>query len=182
MRWKFRRLSSCLSGATANTDNNNLVTIPFNNTDLLAHVDEQGNKWVAVRPICEGMGMDWSGQVKKLNNNPKFSCGDMSTTGSDSKTYKMKALPIKQVNTWLSEINASRCKESIRPAILQYQAECMDVLYSYWNEGAAVNMHKVEEKVESGESEKSSYWNTVSLRSNRKIYIMYNLKISLRCT
>lgn len=112
----------------------NQVVINFNNTDILATVDKNGTKWIAVRPICEGMGIWWQTQQKKLRKNSKFNCSPMTTVGADGKTREMLALPITQVHTWLSEINPMRCKEDIRPAILKYQKECMDVLYSYWEE------------------------------------------------
>jgi antirepressor protein len=44
--------------------------------------------------IVENMGLDWPGQYTKLlSQRAKFSCCDISTTGTDGKTYEMLAMP-----------------------------------------------------------------------------------------
>lgn len=53
--------------------------------DTLITLEKDGEHYVAVRPIVENMGLDWKVQHRKLVDNPKFSCGHMTTTGKDGK-------------------------------------------------------------------------------------------------
>ena len=45
----------------------NIQTINFNNQQLLT-VEKDGVKYVAVKPICENLGLDWSSQKKRVNH------------------------------------------------------------------------------------------------------------------
>ncbi len=49
-----------------------LQTVTFNNTDLATFM-HNNEPYVAMRPIVEGMGLDWARQTTKLKE-PKFSC------------------------------------------------------------------------------------------------------------
>ena len=43
----------------------NIQTIEFNNQQLLT-VEKDGIKYVAVKPICENLGLDWASQFTKI--------------------------------------------------------------------------------------------------------------------
>ena len=43
----------------------NIQMINFNNQQLLT-VEKDGIKYVAVKPICENLGLDWSSQKKRI--------------------------------------------------------------------------------------------------------------------
>jgi hypothetical protein len=112
-------------------------TITFNNTELLAVSDKTGQKWVAAKPICLGMGLAWNGQHVKLKADPKYRYADIYTPDARGCEQKHFCLPFEQLNGWLFSINTNKCKKTIRPAIIKYQQECMNALYDYWNNGAA---------------------------------------------
>lgn len=107
--------------------------------DTLITLEKDGEQYVAVRPIVENMGIDWSGQQKKLTENEKFSCRHISTTGKDGKNYQMLCIPVKKLNGWLFSINPERVRAEVRPIVEQYQEECFAVLHDYWHKGVAVN-------------------------------------------
>lgn len=44
---------------------NPITIIPFYNQELVA-VDKDGQKYVALKPICENIGIDWSGQRQRI--------------------------------------------------------------------------------------------------------------------
>jgi hypothetical protein len=103
-------------------------------------IEKDGIEYVAMRPIVEGIGLDWAGQQKKLSNNKdKFSCRDMSTTGSDGKTYKMLCIPLKKLNGYLFSINADKVKSEIKNKVVIYQEECFAVLHDYFHNGYSLN-------------------------------------------
>lgn len=116
----------------------NVATVNFKG-DTLITLEKDGEHYVAVRPIVENMGLEWSGQQKKLISTPKFSCVDIYTTGKDGKNYKMLCVPVRKLNGWLFSINPEKVRADIRHIVEQYQEECFTVLHDYWHKGVAVN-------------------------------------------
>jgi hypothetical protein len=75
----------------------------------LATFEQDGERWVALRPVVEGMGLDWSGQRAKLAaQRERFSCGDIPTTGADGKRYEMSCIPLRRYPMWLATINPAK--------------------------------------------------------------------------
>ena len=111
----------------------NIQTINFNNQQLLT-VEKDGIKYVAVKPICENLGLDWSSQRTKIKDNHILGSVMViiTTTGSDNKNYEMSCLPIDYINGWLFTINPNKVSEEIRPVVLYYQRECYKALLAHW--------------------------------------------------
>jgi hypothetical protein len=127
-----------MNSVTQNTTiSNEVVAVKFYD-DTLITLEKEGEHYVAVRPIVENMGLDWTTQAQKLKS-PKFSCGHIPTTGKDGKTYNMLCIPVKKLNGWLFSINPEKVRADIRPIVEQYQEECFTVLHDYWHKGVAVN-------------------------------------------
>jgi DNA-binding MarR family transcriptional regulator len=113
-----------------------LISIPFRGNTLFL-VEHHGQPYTPMRPIVEGMGLNWKSQYARLRNDPRFSCGDITTTGSDGKRYKMVCLPLRKLFGWLMTINPNRVREDLRQRIIEYQNECDDALWNYWTQGVA---------------------------------------------
>lgn len=103
-----------------------------NNVDI--QIIENGEKRVAVKPICEALGIAFEGQFSKLKNDPKWSSTVMLsiTVGADKKQREMLTIPMKKVFGWLYSINANNVKPEARESLLRYQEECNDALYNYF--------------------------------------------------
>lgn len=125
---------------------NNKLYIPFDGKKLIA-VEHDEQIYVAMRPIVEGIGLDWKVQHRKLVSSKKFSYGHMTTTGEDGKQYQMLCIPLKKLNGWLFSVNPEKVKESIRDTLIAYQEECFVVLYDYWHRGEAIR-EKVQAELE----------------------------------
>ncbi|HFU4534325.1 TPA: phage antirepressor N-terminal domain-containing protein [Yersinia enterocolitica] len=94
-----------------------------------------GVAYVAMRPIVENIGIDWSGQMAKLKNQrDKFGCRDISTP-SKGGMQKMLCIPLRKLNGWLFSINPEKVRSDIRDKLIQYQEECFTVLHEYWTKG-----------------------------------------------
>lgn len=115
-------------------------------------VDFHGNKlisilvdevpYVAVKPICEAIGVDAEAQRVRIARHPVLSSVAFVTkaTGSDGKSYDMLMFPLDKLNGFLFGINANRIQNpEVRERLIQYQSECFDVLADYWQKGVAVN-------------------------------------------
>ena len=113
---------------------NNFKTIPFHGSNFCT-VEQNGIPHVAIKPVCEHIGLDWHSQRKRIHRNDVLNSVAVITTSTakDGKSYQALALPIKYLNGWLFGISTKRIKDSeIRAKIITYQKECYDVLYNYW--------------------------------------------------
>lgn len=95
---------------------------------------ENGDKRIAVKPICDILGVADEPQVRKLKTDPKFSSTTtlMVAVGADGKQREMVTIPFKKVFGWLYSINANNVKEEARATLIRYQEECNDALYNYF--------------------------------------------------
>lgn len=108
-----------------------------------------GVAYVAMRPLVENIGIDWTGQSVKLRNQrDKFNCRDISMVAADGKLRQLLCLPLKKLNGWLFSINPEKVRSDIRDKLIQYQEECFTVLHDYWNRGVAVNPRKAKTTVD----------------------------------
>jgi hypothetical protein len=117
------------------------ITVPFHGNDLYV-VNHNGEPYTPMRPIIDGMGLTFQGQVEKLKS--RFSKGVreiiIPTAGGPQK---MLCLQLRKLAAWLATIQPNKVKPEIRDTVIQYQDECDDVLYDYWTKGTAVNPRKV---------------------------------------
>ena len=112
----------------------NIQTINFNNQQLLT-VKKDGIKYVAVKPICENLGLDWSSQKKRIERDNVLNSVMviMTIVAEDGKNREMVCLPIDYINGFLFGIDTSRVSEEIRPLVLYYKRECYKALFEFWN-------------------------------------------------
>lgn len=117
-----------------------------NNISLQVVADER-EQLVAVKPVCEILGVSYQGQMEKLNTHPIFSSVIKMnlTTGADGKTYEMVCIPFRYFAGWLFSIHPDKVKEEARDAIMNFQLKCNDVLYEYFFRHADFAIKKQEE-------------------------------------
>lgn len=99
-------------------------------------VIENGEKRVAVKPICEALGVSIQGQLERLKSDPILSSTVKTsfTVGADKKEREMITIPFKFVFGWLFRIDSRNVKEEARESVLRYQLECYDALYNHFTE------------------------------------------------
>ena len=120
---------------------NDIVEIPFHNDTLIAHRSEDGDVFVALRPICNSMGIDFSGQLQKMKRQPWATVGELHTVGADGKTRDMTSVNRKTLTMWLATIDAGRLKyEHARRNLIVYRKEAAEALDKYFNEGGAIRV------------------------------------------
>lgn len=124
---------------------NSIAIIEAVNTTSLAFHGQQiitamaaGMAYVAMKPVVEGIGLDWKSQYRKLlNQADKFGCGHM-TIPTKGGLQQMLCLPLKKLNGWLFSINPAKVRDDIRDRLVRYQEECFTALHDYWTKGSAV--------------------------------------------
>ena len=107
------------------------IVIPFRGWNLIAWLSQQGaDTRIAVKPICEAIGIAWTSQYLKLKNDPKFNCYDHHHSSADGKQRVMLTLPAKEIQGWLFSIHSGKVRKDIRPLLLEFQKHCFDVIYA----------------------------------------------------
>ncbi len=117
------------------------ITVPFYNDELYV-VEYNDEPHVPMRPIVEGMGLDWKSQLIKLRQRFKSTVVEIPMVAADGKMRDMVSLPLRKLAGWLQTIYPNKVKPEIKDNVIRYQDECDDVLYDYWTKGIAINPRK----------------------------------------
>jgi hypothetical protein len=110
----------------------------INNQGIVIVIDEDGQKFVPVKPICEALGVDYSSQLQRIKDD-EILCSTMglsTTVGADGKDRKMATIPLKYVFGWIFSISAKNVKEEAKQNLILYKVICYDALYNYFTEHA----------------------------------------------
>lgn len=118
-----------------------LTQIPFHDTTIYTTAD---GAYVALRPVCDSLGLDFSGQLQRLQHQSWATVGVTPTVAADGKTREMTVIDRRTFTMWLATIDTSRVKnERTRELVRIYQCEAADALDQYFHEGIAVNPRAV---------------------------------------
>lgn len=120
---------------------NTLISVQFHGQTLVT-TQHNGEPHVAMRPIVEGIGLNWKAQYDRIQRDDVLKTTVVMTTmvAEDGKQRELVCLPLKFLNGWLFGIDTARLKPALREAVNTYKRECYDALYRYWTEGAAHNL------------------------------------------
>lgn len=112
------------------------IKVPFHGATLYV-VDHNGEPYTPLKPIVEGIGLDWARQYRKVT-------ADMVRWGIAVKAIPSRGgkqeaacIPLRKLAGWLMTLHPSRVKPELRDKITAYQNECDDALWKYWSEGTA---------------------------------------------
>ncbi|MBG6029162.1 phage antirepressor N-terminal domain-containing protein [Proteus mirabilis] len=146
------------------------INVPFHGNNLCV-VNYNGEPYVPMKPIVEGMGLTWQSQFEKLKQ--RFSKGITEIViPSKGGEQSMLCLALRKLAGWLHTISPNKVKPEIRDKVIKYQEECDDVLYEYWTTGEVKKKHK------STVQERNPLKNAVNLLVSKK-GIMYPEAYSL---
>lgn len=108
----------------------NEVNIPYTYVD--------GVCWLAVKPICEALGVDFDRQIRRLKGHrifgPATAVQPLQVPGDQSR--KMVCLSEEFIYGWLFSINSNS------EQLVKYQIECNHVLYNHFR-GAITRRSKL---------------------------------------
>ncbi|HGN2048529.1 TPA: phage antirepressor N-terminal domain-containing protein [Proteus mirabilis] len=147
------------------------INVPFHGNNLYV-VNYNGQPYVPMKPIVDGMGMDWASQFTKLKQKFKSTIAEITMVAEDGKERNMICLALRKLAGWLHTISPNKVKPEIRDKVIKYQEECDDVLYEYWTTGEVKKKHK------STVQERNPLKNAVNLLVSKK-GIMYPEAYSL---
>lgn len=109
--------------------------IKINQTEILCPTDENGVQLIAVKPVCQALGVSHDAQTRRMKTDPILSptATHRVVVGGDNKQREMVCIPLKYVFGWLFSIDTNKVKPEAREALIQYRQECYDVLYDHFH-------------------------------------------------
>ena len=114
---------------------NKIMTVKFRGSEILGfHMG--GVVFVALKPIVEGMGLNWEPQRQRVQRDPVLSKGAsmIKVPLGRGGPREMVCLPLELIHGWLFTIDSSRVKaQETREKVILFQEECYRVLYQHFS-------------------------------------------------
>lgn len=119
------------------------VVAKINNQSIVI-LNVNGEKRIAIRPICDALGVDFSSQLKSLKSDMILNSTMVinTTVGGDRNDREMVTIPIKYVFGWLFGIHPNKVSDDARENLLRYKMECYDVLWNHFAKHLEFNEEK----------------------------------------
>ena len=102
--------------------------LDFNGTNIPV-LSADGTIYVAIKPICTALGVDYIRQYKNIQEDEDLVelLSEQTTVAQDNKLRKMVCLPEEFIYGWLFSV------KSQSPDFKRYKMKCYRVLYNYFH-------------------------------------------------
>jgi len=99
------------------------------NGKRIVMLGNNGTWWIAIKPICEALGVNYNRQFQNLKSNRilKEMIAEQQMVAADGRLRNMVCLPESAIYGWIFQI------ESNSPGLIDFQWECYRVLYEYFH-------------------------------------------------
>ena len=114
------------------------------NGNRITLLTKDGTWWIAVKPICETLNIDYNRQFQNIKDDLTL-CelfAKQQTIGSDGKLREMICMPEKYIYGWLFSIKSD--SEDLK----KYKLKCYDVLYNHFHGTITGRINALNEKTE----------------------------------
>ncbi len=127
------------------------VVAQINQVNIL--MIENGEKRIAIKPICDALGVNYSTQLDKLKSDDflNSTISLRGTVGADGKTREMITIPYMYVFGWLFSINPKNVAPEAKETVQRYRMECYEALFNHFtrqNEFLEEKQHLIESKID----------------------------------
>ncbi|RIQ48456.1 hypothetical protein D0844_17200, partial [Bordetella avium] len=112
------------------------IEVPFHGAVLLV-VEHNGQPYVPMKPVVEGMGMAWQPQHRKLAAAEKRWGITILMIPSNGGNQEAVCLPLRKLPGWLMTISPNKVRPELREKVITYQNEADDILWDAWQQKAA---------------------------------------------
>lgn len=112
-----------------------LVHVPVPGADDLIAMEDGGNVWVALKPMCDALGIAYPTQLRKLQRR-SWAGITQRVTPSPGGNQQTTVVTQDTVPMWLATIDENRVSEESRRKLIAYQRESRDALDAYFNKRA----------------------------------------------
>lgn len=115
-----------------------LVPVPVPGADTpLQAIQIDGRPLVALRPLCDVLGIDPDTQAKKLRGRSWATTVLKTVVAADGRPREMLLIDRRTMTMWLATLDERRVLESARERVVAYQREAADALDAYFNQRTA---------------------------------------------
>lgn len=114
------------------------IQVPSTTTTFAA-AEIDGVPMVALKPMCDAVGIDYSTQLRKLKTRSWATVGQRPTVAEDGKVRHMVMIDRRTMTMWLATLDENRVSAEARPTVVAFQAEAADALDAYFHAGQAIN-------------------------------------------
>jgi hypothetical protein len=112
------------------------VQVPFHGDVLYAAKYVDGSVYVAIKPICQRLGIAWQRQLAKIKADPILAEGvTLTVIPSLGGDQEQQCLRMDLINGWLFGINPKRVNPDARDGVLLYKRECYAALSRHFSGG-----------------------------------------------
>jgi hypothetical protein len=112
------------------------------NKSKVYFVSVNGVWWVAIKPICDALGVDYEGQRKNLQEDKIL--GQLpsiqTVVGADGRLRKMVCVPEFFVYGWIFSI------QSKSDQLTDYKLKCYEILYNHFHGSMTESLNNLREK------------------------------------
>lgn len=117
--------------------------LQFNGTNVSVQI-KNGEWFIAIKPICTALKIDYSRQAKDIRAHKIYSQlrADLPSVAADGKLRNMLCLPETLIYGWLANLNSDN------EDLVQYQMECHKILHTYFKGAMMDRMLRLTEKNE----------------------------------
>jgi hypothetical protein len=102
-------------------------------TALLVPGDPQPDIYIVLRPLCDYLGLSWSGQYERIKRDPVLDEAlqfvRVTRTNSAGGDPTLLCLPLEFLPGWLFGISVARVRPELQDKITRYRRECFRVLW-----------------------------------------------------
>jgi hypothetical protein len=151
---------------------NQIITV--NSTEIQI-VTFDGERYVAIKPICEAIGVNYTTQLEKIQDDEILSSVVplRGITAADNKEYKMRVIPLRFVFGWLFTINPNNVKPEIKQNVLNYRMQCYNSLFDTFTKRTEILKEKTTyqleiDKLEAQWKESEEYEKIQELKQKQK--------------
>jgi len=100
-------------------------------TAVLVEAASGPDVYVPVRPLCDYLGLAWSGQYERIKRDPVLADAlrTVRVTRTEAGRRETVCLPLEMLPGWLFGISTTRVRPELQDKILRYRRECFRVLW-----------------------------------------------------
>lgn len=115
-----------------------LVRVPVPGADDLMAVSDGTGVWVALKPMCDTLGVSFPAQLRKLRGRSWAGVAQRATPSAGG-IQQTTVITSETVPMWLATIDENRVAGDARPKLIAYQREARDALDAYFNRRGPVS-------------------------------------------
>lgn len=112
----------------------NTEIVRVNGTDIECPYENEQH-FVAIRPICQALGIDYRKQFERIKSDEilgQLVTHTVTSSTGDGKNREMFCLPVKFVFGWIFSIDDAKINEKAKPVFMKYKLECYEALYDHF--------------------------------------------------